>query len=127
MELVELIKKDGALKVDEDKRLLFISYAKMFSKDLKANLTKSSLELDEEFMTLNPTGWRDFLRHVSVKTFIDSFLNEQAEKEAMKTLIAGGDKSSEALKVKELMDSKKDRDDNSRIIVFCVPQKKYVD
>ena len=89
--------------------MLFKSYAVMFSDDLVANLDLTSIELDEKYMTDNPVSWRRFLNHPSVKRFVDGFLNERAEKQAMKQMGEGYQKTTDALKVKEMVDSKKEK------------------
>jgi hypothetical protein len=124
-ELEEIIINDGSLEKDPKKKMLFKSYAVMFSDDLVANLDLTSIELDEKYMTNNPVSWRRFLNHPSVKRFVDEFLNERAEKQAMKQIGEGYQKTTDALKVKEMVDSKKEKDDNSHIVVVFMPQKKY--
>lgn len=124
-ELEEIIINDGSLDKDPKKKMLFKSYAVMFSDDLVANLDLTSIELDEKYMTDNPVSWRRFLNHPSVKRFVDGFLNERAEKQAMKQMGEGYQKTTDALKVKEMVDSKKEKDDNSQIVVVFMPQKKY--
>lgn len=124
-ELEEIIVNDGSLEKDPKKKMLFKSYAVMFSDDLVANLDLTSIELDEKYMTDNPVSWRRFLNHPSVKRFVDGFLNERAEKQAMKQMGEGYQKTTDALKVKEMVDSKKEKNDNSNIVVVFMPQKKY--
>lgn len=124
-ELEQLILEDGSLKEDNKKRLLYKSYAVMFSEDLINNLDLTSIELDEKYRTDNPVSWRKFLNHSSVKKFIDGFLNERAEKAAMKTIGEGSTKASESLKIMERVDSRQDKEDNSNMIVVFLPQKRY--
>ena len=124
-ELEQLILNDGSLKEDKDTRLLFKSYAVMFSSDLIENLDLTSIELDEKYRTDNPVSWRKFLNNPSVKKFIDGFLNERAEKSAMKQIGEGSSKTTDALKIKEMVDSKQDKEDNSNMIVVFLPQKRY--
>ena len=126
-ELENLILSDGSLKKDHKKRSLFKTYAVLFSEDLVENLDLTSIELDDKYLTDNPVSWRQFLNHTSVKKYIDGFLNERAEKAAMKRMGAGAVtlKANEALKIKEQIDSKKKGEDNSNIVVFLMPQKRY--
>lgn len=124
-ELEQLILEDGSLKEDSAKRMLFKSYAVMFSEDLINNLDLTSIELDEKYQTDNPVSWRKFLNHNSVKKFIDGFLNERAEKMAMKQIGEGSSKTSESLKIMERVDSKQDKEDNSNMVVVFLPQKRY--
>ena len=124
--LEETILNDGSLVKDHAKKLLFKSYAVLYSEDLVTNLDMTSVELDEKYMTSDPVSWRKFLNHTSVKKFIDSFLNERAEKVAMKQL--GNEKlhTRDALKVKEMVDNQNKGDDNSSIVVVFLPQKEYL-
>jgi hypothetical protein len=124
-ELEQLILEDGSLKEDSAKRMLFKSYAVMFSEDLINNLDLTSIELDEKYQTDNPVSWRKFLNHNSVKKFIDGFLNERAEKMAMKQIGEGSSKTSESLKIMERVDSRQDKEDNSNMVVVFLPQKRY--
>ena len=124
-ELESLIINDGSLKEDKAKRLLFKSYAVMFSEDMIENLDLTSIELDDKYKTDNPVSWRRFLNHPSVKKFIDGFLNERAEKAAMKQIGEGSTRAVEALKIKEMVDSKQEKEDNSQMIVVFLPQKRY--
>lgn len=124
-ELEQIIMEDGSLAKSGQKRNLFKSYAALFSEDLLLNLYLTSIELDDKYLTDDPVSWRKFLNHTSVKKFVDGFLNEKAEKEAMKTLGLGTAKSNEALKVKEMVDSKRKTEDNSNIVVVFLPQKVY--
>jgi hypothetical protein len=105
--------------------MLFKSYAVMFSEDLINNLDLTSIELDEKYQTDNPVSWRKFLNHNSVKKFIDGFLNERAEKMAMKQIGEGSSKTSESLKIMERVDSRQDKEDNSNMVVVFLPQKRY--
>lgn len=123
-ELESLILGDGSIE-DKDKKMLYKSYAVMFSEDLIANLDLTSIELDEKYATGNPVSWRKFLNHPSVKKFIDGFLNERAEKAAMKQIGEGSTKATDALKIKEMVDSKQDKEDNSQMVVVFLPQKRY--
>jgi hypothetical protein len=123
-ELESLIVNDGSIE-DKEKKMLFKSYAVMFSEDLITNLDLTSIELDEKYATGNPVSWRKFLNHNSVKKFVDSFLTERAEKSAMKQFGEGSVKASDALKIKEMVDSKQDKEDNAHMIVVFLPQKRY--
>jgi hypothetical protein len=125
-ELEKIILEDGSLKEDQEKRMHFKSLAVIYSQDLVANLDLTSIDLDEKYNTNDPVSWRKFLNHSSVKKFVDGFLNERAEKAAMKNISEGTNtKASDSLKIKQMVDNKMDKEDNSKIVVFFLPQKKY--
>lgn len=124
-ELEQIVKNDGSLADNREKRMQYISYAVLFSSDFINNLDLTSIELDEKYATGNPVSWRTFLNHTSVKKFIDGFLLERAEKQSMLKLGEGSDKTTDAIKIKEMVDSKKTGDDNSNLVIVFLPQKEY--
>ena len=121
--LVTLIKNDGSLSRED--KMAFVSLAKLFEEnDFKENLQLTSLELDEKLHTNQPSLWQKFLNHTSVKNFIDDYLYEDMDKRTMSALGSGSFKeANKALKVKEVIDKKKRKDDNTNIIVMLLPQK----
>lgn len=123
--LAQMIFDDKNLQEDKEKRLKYISFANLFSDDLMENLNLTSLELDDKYFTSDPIAWRDFLKYPPVAKFVDGFLTEKAERVAMKTLGEGSGKASDALKVKQMVDSKRNENDNSNIVVVFLPQKEY--
>jgi hypothetical protein len=123
--LSEILKNDPALKEDQEKRILYTSYASLFDSDLIENLHFTSIELNDKYNTSNPSSWREFLRHPIVKRYIDGFLNERTEKTADVSLGAVGFKPKDALKIKETMSAKNKGEDNSNILVVFLPQKDF--
>ena len=99
--------------------------ASFYESDFLKNLSRDSIDLSEKYSDIQPQEWLTFLTHPSIKKFIDGFLNERAEKQAMKALGEGQMKAGDALKIKADIDSKKDRVDNSNIVVWFLPQKQY--
>lgn len=124
--LHDIVKDDGSLNSDLDKKALFMSYATIYDNDLEENLELTSIELANKYETGNPTSWRKFLNHPSVKRYISGFLHERAETSAFKAL--GGDtpKQADALRIMQMVDSKKEKVDNSKFIVVHLPQKDYI-
>jgi hypothetical protein len=61
-----------------------------------------------------------------VKKYIDTFLDELAEKKAQIVLSQDAGKTRDALNVAKSIQDKNKGDDNSNIVVFFMPQKKYV-
>lgn len=120
--LKEIIKNDGSLEASE--KMAFISLVHFFEKDFTANLKRTSLELDIEYGTNDPTLWNKFLNHTSVRNFIENYLNEEIEKRALKALAEGDQKeTNKALKIVEAIDKKKKTEDNTNIYVMLLPSK----
>lgn len=126
MGLKDIIIKDGGLKERKDDRMKFMTFASLFDSDLEANLHRTSIELNQHYKTEDVSGWRDFLKHPSVKKYIKDFLDEIAEKNADKRLAEDVDKAADALKVKAVIDAKKPDNENHRYIMWFVPQKDYI-
>lgn len=126
MALKEIITEDRNLENDKDLKYEFISYAQMFDEDLEANLELTSIQLNEKYATDNVSGWRKFLKHNSVRKYVNDFLDEIAEKSAQKRLSEDVEKTGDALKVKAMIDSKSNDTENNRFILWFVPQKDYL-
>ena len=124
-DLVDIIKNDGSLREDPERKMLYLSYAGNFIDDLSVNLDLTSIELNEKYLTENAVSWRNFLRHPSVEDYINGFKDERLEKEAMKTLSGEGAKPADALKVKDMLNKTRKKTDNSNIVVVFMPQKEY--
>lgn len=122
--LYEVVSDDGSLADDAEKVMLFKSYATLFEQDLLDNLYLTSLELDEKYATANPSSWRSFLRHTSIKNYLETYKTEIQEKLADKALNSV-EKPRDALKMKEAIDKKREVDTNKNIAVFFLPQKDY--
>lgn len=125
-ELIERLKSDKNLDKDREKMLMFISFANMFEGDLENNLRLTSLELDSKYSTSNPSGWLSFLKHNIVKNYIDSYLEEEAEKKAKIVLATTGGGAGDALRTTKAIEEKRKSRDNSNIVVVFMPQKNYV-
>lgn len=118
--LLYIVQDDGSLERDE--KQAYVSLAKLYEQDFNKNLELTSLELDEKYKTDDPHLWQKFLSHVSVSNYIENYLLERADKQA---LISLGDSknAAKAMKSKEYIDKKKRKDDNSKIIVMLLPSK----
>lgn len=126
MALKEIITEDRNLDEDKSLKYEFISYAQMFDQDLEANLELTSIQLNEKYATDNVSGWRKFLKHNSVRKYVNDFLDEIAEKSAQKRLSEDVEKTGDALKVKAMIDAKSNETENNRFILWFVPQKDYL-
>lgn len=127
VQLNSIINSDAELGERENQsvKMQFLAMASLFEQEFLKNITRDSIELSEKHPEIKPEEWLSFLTYPPIKKFIDGFLNEKAEKQAMKALGEGQMKPSDALKVKADIDAKKDRLDNSNIVVFFLPQKQY--
>ena len=127
LQLNSIINTDMELgeKENEQLKMQFLAMANLFERDFLKNISRDSIELSEKYPEIKPQEWLTFLTYPPIKKFIDSFLNEKAEKQALKALGEGQMKAADALKVKADIDAKKDRVDNSNIVVWFLPQKDY--
>jgi hypothetical protein len=126
-QLNSIINNDAELneKENSDVKMQFLAMATLFEREFLKNITKDSIELSEKYPELKPEEWLSFLTYPPIKKFIDGFLTEKAEKQALKALGEGQMKPGDALKIKADIDSKKERVDNSNIVVWFLPQKNY--
>lgn len=127
LELHTIVANDPSLndKENESLKLKYLAMASLFEGDFLKNINRDSLELSEIYSDVAPQDWLSFLAYTPVKKFIDGFLNEKAEKQAMKSLGENQMRAGDALKVKADIDSRKERVDNSNIVVWFLPQKDY--
>lgn len=126
--LADVIRNDKSLK-DNSNLPQFISLANLFELDgqFTPNLYLTSVELEEKYADSGTTrvGWNNFLKHNSVKKYLDSFREENLETKANKQLESSDLTAKDALAIKKEMDSKRKADDNSNIVVIFLPQKDY--
>lgn len=117
-QLITAIKEDK--KLDNDIRLEYLSMANIFLKDLKNNLNKTSLELEED----TPLGvdiWREFLNYPVVRKYIQSFKDEQITGIADAGLMKG---DKDAVNIKKVMQDRGPVVNNSNIVLIRLPEKK---
>ncbi|NCC68206.1 MAG: hypothetical protein EOM14_08450 [Clostridia bacterium] len=119
------LQDDRDLAADDERKAQFLSYATLYDTDLMANLRLTSVELDNKYVTGDPASWLEFLRHPIVKRYVDSYLEETAEKKAALVLSEDAGKPRDALSIQKSIQDKRKGDDNSNIVVFFMPQKKY--
>ena len=126
-ELLERLKGDKDLAKDSEMKTMFMSYARMFDAELNDNLKLTSVELDAKYKSMNPSTWLKFLRHPIVKRYVDNFLEETAEKKAALVLSEDAGKPRDALSIQKRIEDKNKGNDNGNIIVYFMPQKRYVE
>jgi hypothetical protein len=127
LQLNSIIANDIELneKENSELKMKFLAMTTLYEMDFLKNITRDSIELSEKYPEIKPEEWLTFLTYPPIKKFIDGFLNEKAEKQALKALGEGQMKAGDALKIKADIDSKKERLDNSNIVVWFLPQKNY--
>lgn len=124
-ELVRRLQEDRDLAADDERKAQFLSYASLYDTDLLDNLKRTSVELDNKYATADPASWLEFLRHPIVKKYVDTYLEETAEKKAALVLSEDAGKPRDALSIQKSIQEKRKGDDNSNIVVLFMPQKKY--
>ena len=119
-----LLMTDESLKKDAPRRMLYLSMAQYFEKDLKDNLDRTSFDLFEAYEGIvdSPAAWSEFIQYPVVKDYIDRFHNERAAQVANKKLANSEMKTSDALKVKAHVEANTKKVDNSNIVVMLLPQ-----
>lgn len=124
-ELPKLIQSDKVLKEREnaEKKALFLTLANIFEADFSNNLVLDSLSLNSKYPEVTPIQWRKFLQYPVIKKYLDGFMEERIEKQALNQLSEVSAK--DAVRVKESMDKNRQVEDNSRIVVMLLPQKDY--
>jgi hypothetical protein len=129
-ELVRIINNDNSLSGPEntDRKAKLLSLANIYEADFATNLGLDSLDLTSKYEQygVTPVEWRKFLSHPSIKKFIDGFLEERMEKQAMSRLAGPDVKASDAFKIKQDMDTRNKGSDNHNIVMVFVPFKRDV-
>lgn len=108
-----------------DQKMLLLSLANTYEADLTLNLGLDSLDLHDKYPHVSAVEWRKFLSYPIVKKFIGGFLEERAEKRALRQLGSDDIRTSDALKIKQDIDANKPKDYNQNITIVFMPQKDY--
>lgn len=115
--IVELRESEN---LTSEKKSEYIGLAHIFLQDFKANLNRTSMELDEK----TPIGidtWREWLNFPVVKKYLKQFRYESMENIVDKGLMAG-DKS--VVNIKKALDGDGLVTNNSNILLVRVPEKR---
>ncbi len=116
-QLITDIKADE--KIDRDLKQEYIGMANIFLSDLKKNLNKTSIEMDD----VEPLGidtWRAFLSYPVVRRYIQSFKEEQINTIADSGMMTGDNK---AVGIKKAMNDMNTTINNSNIVLIRLPEK----
>jgi hypothetical protein len=117
--LVLAIEKDSKLSPEE--KMEFKSLANLYTANFNENLTKGSVDLSDE-TGIDLDTWRTFLTYPPIKRIIESFINEQIKKKADSSLLSGTG-TRDAINVRKAMLEAESADDNTRYVVFRMPDK----
>lgn len=126
-ELPKLLASDPKLSdlANSDLKMQLMSLANTYEADLSANLGLDSLDLADKYPHISAVEWRRFITYPVVKKFVGGFLEERAEKRALKQLGSDDLRTADALKIKQDIDSNKPKDYNQNITIVFMPQKDY--
>lgn len=114
------LRADKNLAKDKDKKEEFIGLAYVFLENLKENLNKTSLELDEK----TPVGvdlWREWLNYPIIRSYLQQFKDEKIENIVDSGLMRG-DKN--LVGIKKILDNSGPQVNNSNIVLIRLPERK---
>lgn len=120
--LIQIIKQDP--KIGPDIRMEYITLAKEFLTDFKANLMLTSIELDDKY-GFGIDVWKDFLLQPSIRKYNEGFLSEMVGRQVDQAL-AKGEGTRDAIGVKRELDRQSGATSNEMFVVFRLPDKEQV-
>lgn len=120
-ELIKSLKNDEKLRENPDYRMGMISMATMFLENFKANIYKTSIEMNADIPFYSIDAWKDFLNYPIVRKYIKSFRDEKINMMADQGL-AEGDRG--AVSIKKAMQEGGPSINNSNLILIRLPEKK---
>ena len=124
---VELTKKESKLltfiredpKLDEELKQEYVGMARLFLEDLKANLGRTSIELDAIYGN-GMDIWMEFLNYPVIKKYLQGIKDEQLQVQIDTGLMLG---EKDAISLKKVMDEKGQHNNNANIIMIRLPEK----
>lgn len=117
--LVEIVKADE--KLTPSLRFEYITLAKSFVEDFRANLMLTSIDLNDKY----PFGidvWQEFLAYPAIKKYNEAFVDEIISRNTDAAL-ASGEGVRDAVAVKKALNDKGREAVNANFIVFRLPDK----
>lgn len=115
--LLSTIREDT--KIDDELRQEFMGMARIFLEELKENLSRTSIELDEIYGN-GIDLWREFLNHAPIRKYLQSLKDEQLQGQIDQGLMSG---EKNVIGLKKVMDEKGPTTNNSNIILIRLPEK----
>ncbi len=117
-QLIRLIHEDT--KLNSEEKMMYAAMADLFLQDLKDNLNKTSIELNEKYIDMTIDEWREFLTVPVIRKYIQGFKDEQISTMA-DTGLMKGDK--DAVGIKKVMAAQGPIVNNSNIVLIRLPDK----
>ncbi len=125
-ELVRIITSDKALAEDQTKLHKFLSLATYYEEDLQDNIFLTSFDLDKKYNTMDINLWNEFKSHTPIRRYTERFIQELQMVEAQKHVVRSGiSRATDAIKVQEVIEGKREADKNTDVLVFLIPQRNY--
>lgn len=126
-ELTRLLTGDNKLSENPVMLQLYLSLATHYESDLQENIFLTSFELDSKYNTMDVNLWNEFKTYPSVRNYSEKFIQEIQMAEAQKHVARSGvSKVTDAIKVQEIIEGKREADKNTDVIVFLIPQRSYM-
>ena len=97
----------------------YLSMAERFLPDIKINLNKTSIELNEQYPDYSIEDWMEFVNVPAVSKYLNLLRNESISRSAETAMTDG---SLAGAKLKKIIESTSS-DINSRYIIFRLPDK----
>ena len=97
----------------------YLSMAERFLPDIKINLNKTSIELNEQYPEYSIEDWMEFVNVPAVSKYLNLLRNESISRSAETAMTDG---SLAGAKLKKIIESTSS-DINSRYIIFRLPDK----
>lgn len=103
----------------ESEKDKYLSMAEQFLPEIKNNLNKTSIELNEDYPDYTIEDWMDFINVPAVSKYLNTLRNENISRKAEMAMTDG---SLAGAKLKKIVESS-NADINSRYIIFRLPDK----
>lgn len=117
-QLIRLIHEDKKLSSEE--KMMYAAMADLFLQDLKDNLSRTSIALNEKYIDMSIDEWREFLTVPVIRKYIQGFKDEQIEIMADQGLMKG---NKDAVGIKKVMAAQGPVVNNSNIVLIRLPEK----
>lgn len=124
-ELYRALHSDDILSEDKLKHQETLTFAEMYLGEFQDNYMLSSFELDEKYGTYDYEAWKNFLNLPQVSKYRNQFVAEASLAKAEQDILVGN-KSKDAIAVRDKMIAQLGADDNSRIVIMRMPPKTSV-
>lgn len=117
-QLIKLIHEDKKLTPDE--KMMYAAMADLYLTDLKDNLNRTSIELNEKYCDMTIDEWREFLTVPVIRKYIQGFKDEQISIMADAGLMEG---NKDAVNIKKVVAAQGPIINNSNIVLIRLPDK----